>query len=366
MNLVIPTSRNDVALLGPLAEVFNHLGSCKGHTLIVCPADGAEQEANDFKQSVGHLFDRAVVRPTPINISGWPIAPNRHFREVCALMMSEYNNAPFWFFEPDCTPLRPGWLSAIDEAYKLGRQPFAGAIVPTRVTDGKGNHSTDGEHMVGCGIYPPDFYKRSQLMLALDRKMPFSPLPLEPFDVRVRFEVVPYALKLTTLQHNWRTLNYREKGGVIDCDHDTRNPAHTSHAKPVDPDALVVHGCRDSSLAKLVLDGTVERVFSEAPTKVVAVPAPAPAPAPVAAPVPEPEAPETPPATPVESNPVSDFEAHKIRKFVMAHPKTKYATIAKELGLDKDRVRDFVRSDRSGLRAGRGGMIEFVPAEDQP
>jgi len=340
MNIIIPVSYNDADLLPKSAQVFLHLGQCKGHKLIVAPTENAEQEAHEFKDQVSALFDQAVVRPVKLNIKGWPIAPNRHFRAVCGMVKTDYPDQPFWFFEPDCTPIRKGWLQRAVDTYQNGRKPFCGAIVPTRVTYENGRHGTEGEHMVGTGIYPPDMYDRSAFMQTLDLKHGFSPLPLEPFDVRIRMEVVPHAFNLPELQHNWRTINYKVENGHVVCDDHPDNPDHLSFAKPVADTTYIVHGCRDSSLADLVLKDTFEGPIVVEKKAAPAVHQPA-----------------------IQTSGFIDF---KIKGYIEKNPGKTVKTLASDLELEEDVVRQHIKQGEYA-KIGPGGRVNFVsPSLDVP
>lgn len=334
MNLVIPVSENDAHLLGPLAEAFLHLGQCKGHTLIVCPSEGAEQPGHDFKDSVSKLFDRAVVRPVKVEVSGWPIGPNRQFRVIGQLMAAEYADAPWWFFEPDCTPVAKGWLQAAQRQYEEGRKSYCGALVPTILTNSEGQRRREGKHMVGCGIYPPDAFTRSALMLTLDRRMSFSPLPMEPFDLRMRMEIEPNASNLTILQHNWRTVNYRREDGKIVCDPDPDTANGHDFAKPVAEGTMVVHGCRDSSLARLVVGEPVTETEEPEPEE------------------PAEEAPAIPAIKP------GDFIDHKIREHILNSPKKiRLKELASNIELEEDVVRARFDQPNYFAKVVQGGFV---------
>lgn len=67
------------------------------------------------------------------------------------------------------------------------------------------------------------------------------------------------------MQHNWKTRNYRRKASRIISDNfDMPHPdLHTNN--PIAPDAVVCHGCKDGSLARLILDELDENVAKAAP-----------------------------------------------------------------------------------------------------
>lgn len=77
--------------------------------------------------------------PAPI----WPYGPNWAFQHT-ARYMSRLWHAWFWM-EPDCVPLRPGWLTELNQEYIIKRKPVMGPIVK-----GMG-------HCNGTAIYPANF-----------------------------------------------------------------------------------------------------------------------------------------------------------------------------------------------------------------
>lgn len=359
MNLVIPTSRFDTKLLPDLAKVIKKFGPYKGHNLIVVPTETAVQEANDFCASLGNLFDSATVEPVTLNVEGWPIAPNRMWREIALRMQSKYPNDPWFLMEPDVTPVADTWLQTLDTEYKKSGKPYLGCIVPTRhvrrLPDGTVERTTMGEHMVGgVAIYPPYAASKSVLITTLDRQMVWAREPLEPYDVRMRFEIVPHAAHSRSICHRWSTVNYRRNGDVVDCQPDPNNPPGTDHAGIVPDGSLVVHGCKDGSLAKLVLDGwvcpplavkmdrapepppTTETSDSAETTTVTVEPEPAPKPEPVS------------------------FEGYQIRKAALANPGCTAKSLAETLGMDEAKVKDFIRNPNSGFKLGPRGKVVAI------
>ena len=362
MNLVIPTSRFDTKLLPDLAKVIKKFGPYKGHNLIVVPTETAVQEANDFCATIATLFDNAVVEPVVLNIEGWPIAPNRQWREIALLMQRKYADGPWFLMEPDVTPVADLWLQAIDTEYKKSGKPYMGCLVPTRhvrrLPDGRTERTTLGEHMVGgVAVYPPDAAARSVLIAALDRQMVWAREPLEPYDVRMRMEIVPHAIHSNAICHRWGTVNYAKDGDTVTCSPSPNNPEGTDHSGPVPAGTLVVHGCKDGSLAKLVLGGwtcpaavkmdrapTPKTVTSDsAETTTLTV-------EPTAAPEPEPQP---------KPEPVS-FEGYQIRKAALAEPGCTAKSLAEKLGMEEEKVKEFIRSPNSGFKLGPRGKVVVI------
>lgn len=258
MNLVIPCSKFDIETLPQLAQVFIKFGPYTGSKLVVCPTEGAEHAANEFRNSLIHHFDSVDVVPTPTGVTGWPRSPNIQARIIFGIMEQRYGNAPFYYFEPDNTPIRYGWLNVIKDAYRSANAPYMGVIRPTRVVRrnrlGDIERGFEGKHMVGTGIYPPNAFSRSVVIHAIDRQMVWAQRePTLPWDIRCRDEIVPRAAHTDLIDHKWSTVNYRVEGDKIVCDPNPKNPEGTDHSGEVLETAVVVHGCKDGSLADLVL-----------------------------------------------------------------------------------------------------------------
>jgi hypothetical protein len=59
------------------------------------------------------------------------------------------------------------------------------------------------------------------------------------------------------IHHHGRTHNYRREGDMIVCD-DKDMPDGISYNGPIPPEAVVVHGCKDGSLSRLLVSPTPE------------------------------------------------------------------------------------------------------------
>ena len=260
MILAIPVSKADVHLLPKKVELLKKLGPYPNHILAMLPDEPVKQPAHVAFSQLTPLFQGSHFLPVDLaGLSGWPIASNRHFKYVARKIMGLNLKEAFYFFELDNTPMVTGWLDRLQNEYIDANKPHMGHVCPTRgylhQPDGSVIPQEGEPHMVGTGIYPPNLAAYSVKLPAIDRPSPWTRMPLEPFDVAMRHEIVPTAHATKLIQHNWQTRNYREENGQIVCDDSDGIGPNESHKKPWDQVSIVIHGCKDDSLPNLVLKG---------------------------------------------------------------------------------------------------------------
>jgi len=255
MLLAIPVSASDAKNLPHTAEIFKKFGPYAGFPCAIFARREVENEARVFAETIKPLFSSLDVHVLDFHANTPTEAAAKHFRAIAQAVSDKYTAGPWYFYELDNTPTQMGWLTKLQREHHESGKAHMGAIVPTRgfsrMQDGSLKPTFGDPHMVGTGIYHCGLGANSPNIGQIDRSMPWAG-PLEPFDIRMRYEIVPHAHNTILIQHNWNTGNYREEDGKIVCD-DLSGDPNLNHAKPYDGHAVVVHGCKDGSLAKLVL-----------------------------------------------------------------------------------------------------------------
>ena len=71
----------------------------------------------------------------------------------------------------------------------------------------------------------------------------------------MQWDVIKQMTDTQLIQHNWKTENYRVEDGTIVCSNVEELPYGISFDYPVRGDAVVLHGCKDGSLARLLHSG---------------------------------------------------------------------------------------------------------------
>jgi hypothetical protein len=249
MLLVIPVTVADQHLAKPLLSLMVKLGGVRPHKILfefsqTVPGE-MRKEIEELGAQCGQTFSRELKTTDE---RGWPRSANSIFSETALHVFEDrsYGEASWYFFELDNTPMCRDWVQKLQDEYNLAKMPCMGVI--NRTMRGSGElRKQAGSHLVGTAIYPVDFWTRVKLCRHINS------LP-DPWDVALQWEVAPISHPTDLIQHSWGTHKYAKKGARIECKPVTDRPGNDEYANPVSPRAVVVHGCKDGSLAKIVED----------------------------------------------------------------------------------------------------------------
>jgi hypothetical protein len=259
MKIAIPVSAHDKHLVPALTDCLLKMGGLEEHPVIFFPTPSAKEVAYAAAEKLGaqtHALEQDFE-------GGAPVACNNHFAAVVYALGAMGNTDPFLWLEADCIPTAPRWPDAILNEYRMLGQPFMGTVVDTPFNEeGKLVYREGDQMMMGCGVYPANMERDERIKpLIMDMAKPSWMNPREPFDVYLR-----WAIKVIGRSHSnlicdmWATENYereyfeQEILGRIHCqsvDHGGRVVRERCGLIP--KQAVLVHGCKDGSLAKLVL-----------------------------------------------------------------------------------------------------------------
>jgi len=262
---VFPVSSADFKLFPLLLDIVKQFGPYPTTSCVIAASHELKVDAEEWKESLAGTFRDVKIALIDCNgVTGYPLAPNRHFRKTMEWVAQQPDLVGgVWWLESDCVPLRRTWLFDAQNEYMRSGKAFWGTLVPTRGysinANGELTPSYNGHHMVGAGVWPVDFVRRTNLLQTVDqmrydlgnRALP----PIVPFDIHFHMEVLRDCCETTTIQHNWSTMNYRLEGGRVVCDITPDKPDYTERARPLRRGINVLHGCKDGSLHKLVLEG---------------------------------------------------------------------------------------------------------------
>lgn len=285
MLIIVPLSRADVHRLDNWISCLQKYGGLESHTLIFVPTKAVEARAYEAAGKLGSIAGKVEVMALDMDSDlGWPRASN--WQWFNAMSLTEAIPQPKFWMELDCLPVRGGWADAIAGGYTSGGTPFRGCVVKTPWKDdasGKPVESLYGPEdkmMCGCGIYPSHLIRRFDDLVSAGPVRGRNGLiadlskgensPGEPWDLHLRSAMTKLGMSHTDdIGDYWNTQNYRIEGGHLVCDpKETGNdgkPTRVHRAGIVNPAAVVIHGCKDESLATLILAGLDTKTLLPAP-----------------------------------------------------------------------------------------------------
>lgn len=287
MRLVIPISRHDSHLLPQWAEVVKHLGCGQQHDLHIVTPESIEGEVREKSLELdGHFLSKTIHTIEIEPLGGWPYGPNNFFWHAALFMFQNNPNAPWLFNELDCLPTRPNTYDAIGSHYMNSGRPFFGFVSETPGRDletGKimGAPYGRGDVMMsGCGVYPgsmmamPGFMEKNNSGMMADL-MKGDQSTDEPWDIHLRSQMRAAGLGHTDLiASHWNTVNYRVENGGLVCDDSENHEFYKQHPEwekrkcggRVHPNAILIHGCKDDSLANLILSEGIPEATMRRPS----------------------------------------------------------------------------------------------------
>ena len=182
ITVVVPFCRKDRKQAIDLLNWCRELDGKQANTCLLV-ADCGKIDDKDYKYWSSEIYEvhqaaresfatvKTITTPYKLDDESWPIGPNWLFKTACDEISRGKYGSWLWL-EPDCVPMKRGWLEAIQTEYAQVGKPFMG----TRVQQ---NNKT--VNMGGCGIYPEkasDTYKNMNMSI--------------PWDVQCVEDVVPF------------------------------------------------------------------------------------------------------------------------------------------------------------------------------
>lgn len=278
MKILIPVSQSDVHLLPLHADALVRLGPMPGHEIILVPTRSTEALCITVAEKLREVCPTVTVLPMPKDFEGgWPIAPNNHWYSAVLAMAARAPQEPWLWLELDAVPLVPKWADQLQNAYRAAQKPFFGTVKPVLRRDASGARSfKEGDNMLmGVAIYPPGIPNDiliKPLFYNVGKSKGFA--IREPFDLYLRWVFKKRGVADSPLICDmWRSENYVRDGDRIKCSPVAGEPNARSGAIPLR--AVLVHGCKDGSLHRLIAGGETElpvvrsgylRVVTETPT----------------------------------------------------------------------------------------------------
>lgn len=155
--VVIATFNGDLTLAENLINWISELdGKLPFPALIVVDQTVPQEKYAALFTLAKTVFSHVRLITIQVAAHGWK--PNVMFLQAAKYVRDNYT-LPFFWLEPDCVPLKSGWLANINEAYQNSPLRYLGAIVETT-----GQKGIPPKHLTGCSVYPNDAYDDFEAM----------------------------------------------------------------------------------------------------------------------------------------------------------------------------------------------------------
>lgn len=257
MHIIYPISRHDEKDCLIVAKAITTLGKQHGHRATVLTSPDTGKDAMLFADVIKDTFDKVErVSTQAVPNGGWPRACNQHFMEAALFIMRDNDpeHGQWMWHEMDACPIAPDWCNKLIAEMQLANtqgknKPFMGVVEDSLSWNEVSKEvQVTGKHMVGVGIYPQNLFANSSLIMSVGQMG-------VPFDIYMQHEMLPFAHHTDQIAHRWGTEGYEWDGDKMTMR--DREPLQfgTRHSNPIDTkNVVLVHGCKDLSLAKVVID----------------------------------------------------------------------------------------------------------------
>jgi hypothetical protein len=253
MNIVFSYHEGDSLLALESAKAIGACGMNMRHKATICCEENTPlipEITNELKRVFPEV--KRIVAQDGFN--GWPLGPNQMFAEASTYCYSF--DEPWMFWEPDCVPMIRGWIDELEKEFNKDKGKIMGCLL-------EGGVAPSGKNVyrliVGSAVYPSKFLNGCTIAANLYnynlryRDAGSNP---EPWDVRCRWEFLRFGRNTDLIKAYWKSCNYQRKNGEIVFFAESPDAqdiqAVTCPSKTVDPRAVVVHGCKDGSLHKMI------------------------------------------------------------------------------------------------------------------
>lgn len=254
MKIIIPITQADVGLLADYASLLVHFGGLQDHELVLLAAPSTLTDAHTTAAGLVDSCGTVTVEEAPEESTARIQGGNYLFARAARLMAA--GSAPWLWLELDAVPRCVGWANRmVDEYGRLGR-PIMGIVRQTPLRDEHNKVTSSSNDMMldgGCAMFPPWLFRRCEMF----NRLGLGPgMTSQPWNFYLRHTLRQYRWAHTDLiESQWRTQNYRMEDGNIVCDPIDGVDNFTFRGGKLRNDAVITHGCRDGSLARMLLSG---------------------------------------------------------------------------------------------------------------
>ena len=258
LTIVIPVGPKDQSDLELLTQNIIKMGPVGAHRILLVSVPSRLHDAEQAKMKLHPVCGNVDVVDTGNEFDNpWPIGPDRMWHWTVTHLDKMGNTKAWLWLECDSCLLKPDWAGQLEEAYIAAGKPFFGHVLPTKWRKADGTFFTaEGDFSLrGVAIYPP-LLSRNVEMAPLFNNMSYAmhpQHPREPWDIYLRWQFHRLGVASTPLIYDrWQTCNYvRDMLGSLVGEPCPDKP--TAEGGSIPASAILVHGCKDGSLQRIVL-----------------------------------------------------------------------------------------------------------------
>lgn len=260
MKLVIPVSRHDIHALPNLIDTLIHFGGLSNHNCFFFSAPSVIEQVHEQAERLRPSMQEVVVKQALYEPEyGMPMDGGVLFFGAVFNLGRAQNSDPFLWLEVDSSPLVPGWLDLIENDYRAKGKPCYGNVVPLPFNvNGKLEMRPGEDYMMAVGVYPPTMHIDEAIRpLIQDLGNPLASNPKENFDTYIRGGIKAVGrVNSDLIADMWNTHEYELTADGITCKAVATDKLVRPRGGLVPATAVLVHGCKDESLRKLVTAGS--------------------------------------------------------------------------------------------------------------
>lgn len=268
MKFVIPVSSHDAHRLSKLVDLMLGFGGLQGHSCVLVPTPMASSEASIAADRLKPTMISVEVHNTGEDFSEAQVHvnQNKHFWSAVRYLQRSNNQETWMWLEPDCAPCDDGWANSLERAYKMGGRPCMGNIVQVPFIVGNVlTYRPTEQMMMGVAIYPPNLLAYPDMNpILVDLGKGGHMAPQEPFDLYLRGELRRIGWSHTDLiEDMWDTEKYTVTEKGLEAKSKPKTRLVRERKGLVDPQAVLIHGCKDDSLYDILMERLNARAEQE-------------------------------------------------------------------------------------------------------
>jgi hypothetical protein len=257
MIIIVPVSRYEfektLNMFGFL-KALRHFGPYRNHQLLVVSRPTDKIFAKSIFDLSKDLFSKSSLHVFETDgESGWPLGPNFYWKETIKHLKESKNKHPWFWMELDVIPLKPKWADILEKEYNLKKKPYMGMLQDTTTTTMDNVQINIAKHLQGTAVYPHNIHEICDIWEYVD-KIKIA------FDVICQWQIAPNTHDTDLIQQGFRTINYKilENPLMIKGEDNGDYKGITRYDDPINPNAVVHHGCKDDTLANIVTSPTYD------------------------------------------------------------------------------------------------------------